>query len=153
MDAWEYARLADEKPDAENGAHVVEALASGICEGCGGCCGRILPMTDRERARLVDYSRSHHVTPHADASQMCALLEPGTRRCMAYQARPLVCRVWDSPAHGEVVGTRPGQPCGMRRDRVRMFWAHALEYRQTDTWELFGLPEREEPTWQTDASR
>ena len=143
---------AAERTSIENGLRTIHGLRDGECEGCGGCCGRILPMTDRERARLVDYARSHHVTPHADAAQMCALLEPGTRRCMAYQARPLVCRVWDSPAHGEVVGTRPGQPCGMRRDRARMFWAHALEYRQTDTWELFGLPEREEPTWQKDAS-
>lgn len=139
MDALEYRWNQLKHPDPENGLRVAAGIMSGSCEGCGGCCGRVIPMTDRERARLIEYARSHRVRPHADAHQMCAMLDPETRRCMAYQARPLVCRLWESPTHCAVLGAKPGQPCGLRADRSRLFLACASESRQTDTWELFNI--------------
>lgn len=139
MDATEYIVENLRHPDAENQRRTLAGIAGRTCEGCGACCGRILPMTIRERARLLDYARRHGVEPHADASNMCSMLDPETRRCRAYPARPHVCRAWERPDAAELVGTRPGQPCGMRADMARAFWAHAEEYRNTDTWELFGL--------------
>lgn len=125
-----------------------EALRRRDCEGCGGCCGRIIPMTKRERARLVEYARRHRldarrheVRPGARSPMDCALLDPDTHRCRAYAARPLICRAWARPGETELLGTTDTQPCGMRADMARPFWARLEEYQRTDTWELLGIEE------------
>lgn len=141
MDALEFMAKVGADADPENGLRILAGLAKRTCEGCGGCCGRFIPMTDRERARLLEYVRRHRVKPAANKRDMCALLDEGTCRCRAYPARPLVCRAWARPDEAELVGTRPGQPCGMRADMARPFWAHLGEYNHTDTWELFGIEE------------
>lgn len=144
MNAIEYKALAETRADPENGMRTVVGIATGRCEGCGGCCGRVLHMSRAERSRLLDYVRDNHVEPHGDWHQMCALLDPVTRRCRAYAARPLICRVWDSPTHAAVAGDpRAGQPCGMRLDRARLMARKIREMDEVDTWELFGLVEAE----------
>lgn len=115
------------------------AIVTTSCEGCGGCCGRVLPMTGPERARLAEYVRRHGVEPSGELEDMCALLDPSTRRCRAYPARPYVCRAWCSPSQDDVVGTRPGQPCGLRASLAGRFWSRIDDYEATDTWELFGI--------------
>lgn len=139
MDAKEYIVANMLFPDMENQRRTIEGITKGTCEGCGGCCGRVLPMTSRERARLLDYVHRHGVKPTSGAGNMCSLLDAETRRCRAYPARPFICRAWDRPGTERLVGTKPGQPCGMRADKAPAFWAHAGEYRGTDTWELFGI--------------
>lgn len=133
-------------PKVRQYLRIRDAMTSGDCEGCGGCCGRIIPMTKRERARLVEYARTHRLDarrhearPGAGRPMDCALLDPDTNRCRAYAARPLVCRAWARPGEGELVGTTDTQPCGMRADMVRTFCAHLDEYQSTDTWELLGI--------------
>lgn len=76
MDAAEYIVENLRHPSAENQRRTLAGIAGRTCEGCGACCGRILPMTIRERARLLDYARRHGVEPHADASNMCSMLDP-----------------------------------------------------------------------------
>ena len=51
-----------------------------------------------------------------------------------------VCKAWSSPLQAEVVGTRPGQPCGLRADMAGTFLRLGMrEMGSTDTWELFGV--------------
>lgn len=124
--------------DSEYCMRILGAIDRGDCEGCGGCCGRVLPMTAPERARLVEYVGRHKVAPVSAKDGMCALLDQ-RGRCLAYPARPFVCRAWCSPSQADVVGTRPGQPCGMRASMATRFWSRMGEYESTDTWELFGI--------------
>ena len=141
MNAAQYiaATRGDLAGRRENALRTREGMSGG-CEGCGACCGRVLPMSGRERATLVEYVRRHGVRPVATPEQMCALLDPATRRCMAYAARSFVCRAWSSPLQAEVVGTRPGQPCGLRADMAGTFLRLGMrEMGSTDTWELFGV--------------
>jgi len=141
MDGLRFMERVDREADPENARRILRGLASRSCEGCGGCCGRVIPMTARERARLIEYARRHGVKATANDGLMCALLDMDTRRCRAYAARPLVCRAWDRPDAARLVGTRPGQPCGMRADMAPTFLGRLGEYQSTDTWELFGLEE------------
>lgn len=77
------------------------------CKGlCHHSCGPIR-MSARERQRLAQ--AGHKVTDHqtmvakaandpanADDHLTCDLLDPDTRKCRAYELRPMICRVWGS---------------------------------------------------------
>lgn len=139
MDAFEYLRLCEEQPDLSNGLYTVRGVMSGNCEGCGGCCGRVLPMSKDESARLLDFARRHGIVPHVDGNHMCAMLDLGTRKCMAYSARPLICRVWDSPTHAELCKRMPGMLCGFRADKIGLMAKLVKNMEMVDTWELFGV--------------
>ena len=139
MGPQEFRERVFANPDPANGLRTLMGISSGNCEGCGGCCGRVLPMSAHEERRLVKYVNIHRVSPSSDSRDMCALLDPDTRMCMAYEARPFVCRVWDSPAHCSVITTGPECPCGCREDMGQMFLKAFRVMRPVDTWELFGL--------------
>lgn len=110
------------------------------CEGCGNCCGRVL-ITDAEDNRRVErFATRRRINPtknnvggHSGQEQMCGWLDTDARRCRIYPARPKVCRCWGSPHDGELLDTKPGQPCGLRADMLDVWGRHgALGYY--DTW-------------------
>ena len=110
------------------------------CDGCGNCCGRCLVVDAEDVRRIERYASRHHVEPIANNvggpsghEQMCAWLDPKTRRCRIYPARPKVCRCWGSPHDGRLLGTRPGQPCGLRADMLDVWQRHG-ELGDYDTW-------------------
>lgn len=110
------------------------------CEGCGNCCGRNL-LADAEDVRRIErYVNRHHIEPitgniggHTGREQMCAWFDTKTRLCRIYSARPKVCRCWGSPHDGHLLGTRLGQPCGLRADMLDVWHRHG-ELGQYDTW-------------------
>lgn len=77
-------------------------LYRGDCRGCGGCCGRYVPVSAFDLARLEGYLRGHEVTPNY-SDGMCPFLS-ADRTCMVYEARPQICRVYrcDRHASGEL---------------------------------------------------
>lgn len=110
------------------------------CDGCGNCCGRCLVVDAEDVRRIERYASRRHVEPIANnvggpsgREQMCAWLDPTTRRCRIYPARPKVCRCWGSPHDGRLLGTRPGQPCGLRADMLDVWQRHG-ELGDYDTW-------------------
>jgi len=110
------------------------------CDGCGNCCGRVLTVDAEDVRRVERYATRHHVLPlagniggHSGREQMCGWLDPDTRRCRIYPARPKVCRCWGSPHDGELLGTKPGQPCGLRADMLDV-WKRMGETGAYDTW-------------------
>lgn len=114
------------------------------CVGCGHCCGRVLPADERDVAALKRYARRHGVKPTVPNlvgvtgyEQACAWLDPATRLCRVWSARPKVCRCWASPKDEHVIGTRPGQPCGLSPRLAKRAWrGPAAEMGELDTWTM-----------------
>lgn len=113
------------------------------CEGCGHCCGRMLIGDAQDVMRVKRYARRHHVSPTVpnmggvtEYEQMCAWLDPKTKRCRVYPARPRICRCWASPNDEAVFGTRPGQPCGMSYRLAALSWVGHGELGDIDTWSM-----------------
>ena len=110
------------------------------CKGCGNCCGRVLVTDQEDNRRIERYANKHHIEPtvgnvggHSGREQMCAWLDTETRMCRIYPARPKVCRCWGSPHDGELLGTRIGQPCGLRADMLDVWNRHGV-LGSYDTW-------------------
>lgn len=110
------------------------------CEGCGNCCGRTVVADAEDIRRVERYASRHHLEPIKDNhcgpspyEQMCGWLDPETKLCRIYPARPKVCRCWGSPHDGELLGTRRGQPCGLRADMLDVWNRHG-ELGTYDTW-------------------
>lgn len=76
--------------------------ARGDCRGCGECCSRFLPMSRMDERRLVAYVERHGVVPRPEPEGAldltCPLLSE-ERECMAYDARPDICRVYRCDLH------------------------------------------------------
>ena len=76
--------------------------ARGDCRGCGECCSRFLPMSRMDERRLVAYVERHGVVPRPEPEGAldltCPLLSE-ERECMAYDARPDICRVYRCDQH------------------------------------------------------
>ena len=74
----------------------------GDCRGCGECCSRFLPMSRMDERRLVAYVERHGVVPRPEPEGAldltCPLLSE-ERECMAYDARPDICRVYRCDLH------------------------------------------------------
>lgn len=59
-------------------------------DGCGECCG-IVPATQKEFDRVMDYAAEHGIKP-AHQGKTCPWFQEG--RCTVYEVRPLVCRLF-----------------------------------------------------------
>lgn len=81
--------------------------ARGDCRGCGECCSRFLPMSRMDERRLVEYVERHGVVPRPEpegALDLTCPLLSDDHECMAYDARPDMCRVYrcDLDLRGEL---------------------------------------------------
>jgi hypothetical protein len=87
--------------------------ARGTHEGCGECCGRFLPLFAHEAVALRYAARNLEIPPEPpNAVDMRCPLLGADNRCMAYDARPTVCRVYDCAKHA-------ADPLAMMRDAER----------------------------------
>ena len=72
------------------------------CRGCGECCSRFLPMSRMDERRLVAYVERHGVVPRPEPEGSldltCPLLSE-RHECMAYDARPDICRMYRCDLH------------------------------------------------------
>lgn len=66
--------------------------------GCAACCAVDLSLFPveaaalREAVRALPAAARQAAAERARAGAHCALLDPGTRRCLVYADRPLICR-------------------------------------------------------------
>lgn len=79
----------------------------GCCDGCGECCGRVLPLSAFDIARLKAYVERNRIETSPDAwidgdgltvNMMCPFLDE-ERMCKVYEARPEICRVYRCDLH------------------------------------------------------
>lgn len=79
----------------------------GDCRGCGECCGRFLPLTPLDVARLKSYIERHGVDVAPEVlgegtslaiNLNCPFLGENSE-CMVYEARPEVCRAYRCDLH------------------------------------------------------
>ena len=82
--------------------HPVTDMHREDCRGCGGCCGRFLPLTPADEIRLAAYVRSHgiklHPGPRGIVDLTCPYLNR-KRECVVYEARPEICRGYSCSKH------------------------------------------------------
>ena len=79
--------------------------ARGTHDGCGECCSRFMPLTPGEVSvlRREVSERGIRLRPEgADIDLTCPLLGED-KRCMAYDVRPLICRMYDCSRHARGV--------------------------------------------------
>lgn len=85
----------------------------GNCMGCGECCGRFLPLTVLDIARLKSYVERNGIEVSREAwidgdgltlNFNCPFLDED-RECMVYEARPEMCRAYRCDMHRK--GTLP----------------------------------------------
>lgn len=109
----------------------------GKCSGCGSCCSDILPLSDREVARIKAYVKAHNLREHRQAPVFdpnvtdftCPFRNPTEKRCDIYPVRPEICRSFICSKSLE----------DARKDRDRLYTkqrpARSMRY------EFFGNPE------------
>lgn len=86
--------------DMENGTY--NMTDNGRCTGCGSCCSKILPMTEKEIRNIKKYmiinriKECRHDIPLADPRYelACPFLDTTRRKdkCIIYSVRPDICR-------------------------------------------------------------
>lgn len=86
--------------DMRNG--VYDLTENGKCTGCGSCCSRLLPMTEKEIKTIKQYIKRNgikqqiHCIPLAQPTLdlTCPFLNSGkkTEKCTIYEVRPAICR-------------------------------------------------------------
>ena len=77
----------------------VDMTCNHQCSCCGSCCTSQLPLTKKEISRLKEYILENKIEPSYLSTfdkhnlyGFCPLLDPVTKKCKAYEARPFVCR-------------------------------------------------------------
>lgn len=75
----------------------------GHCSGCGACCSRYLPVTQKEINQIHRYISKHHIKqadhgtavlakPAIDANCPFLDLTKKEKKCSIYEVRPMICR-------------------------------------------------------------
>ena len=75
----------------------------GHCSGCGACCSRYLPVTQKEINQIRRYTSKHHIKqadhgtavlakPVHDANCPFLDLTKKEKKCTIYEVRPMICR-------------------------------------------------------------
>lgn len=108
---------------AASAANVVDIRSErGGCEGCGECCGRVLPLSAFDVARLRAYVERNRVEPSPETwidgdglkvNMMCPFLDEDGR-CMVYDARPEMSEILGSAIGVSKVWEHEGLACLIR---------------------------------------
>lgn len=82
---------------------VYDMRKDGKCIGCGNCCSRFLPVTQKELNQIHRYIEKHHIKrqqrginvladKYIDLS--CPFMNEASanKKCTIYDVRPLICR-------------------------------------------------------------
>ena len=95
---------------------IQDFMQDGKCSGCGNCCTNYLPLTDAEFRQLKRWVRRKQFVPKPATSvsgvdhvlssgddfttsnwiidATCPFLDKETNRCVCYDTRPEICRVF-----------------------------------------------------------
>lgn len=66
---------------------------TGDCRGCGECCGRLLPLSEKDIKRIKDYVSAHDIKKNESSGFTCPYLTE-EKACAIYPARPDICRAY-----------------------------------------------------------
>ena len=69
----------------------------GRCAKCGECCSNLLPLAQSEVERIIEYVKTHQINISKPKNGSCPFLSK-EKRCLVYEARPLVCRLFKCSA-------------------------------------------------------
>lgn len=91
--------LMAKMPDPPSFPKSIDYTRDGECSRCGACCSSMLPTTQAERKTLARYARKHGIAPEIPEGDdiiymQCPLLDQASNTCLAYQARPAICRAY-----------------------------------------------------------
>lgn len=94
--------------DMEHG--VYDFTEDGECSQCGACCGRYLPISEKELKKIKRYVKKHHIKPQKHIPPTveptfdltCPFRDDNNRICIIYSLRPQICRSFkcDKPKNG-----------------------------------------------------
>lgn len=125
----EAASIAEALKTIREGMEITDCTNNGECSNCGGCCSNFLPVTPREIESIRQYIKRYGIKPqkHFIPSRnpvydmICPFRDNTKRRCIIYDVRPHVCRVWNCRAalNGEQFDMTPFWKEGMVEIPVR----------------------------------
>lgn len=80
------------------GNTITDFTKDGKCISCGECCPKMLPMTDKELARIKRYVERNNIKPSVRfpflthyVDNTCAFLTI-EKKCAIYSVRPKICK-------------------------------------------------------------
>ena len=82
---------------------LVDFFKDDKCSGCGNCCGRFLPLSNKEINQIKSYIKGHSIHQNLHSINVlntkvldytCPFLNDSKtdRKCEIYPVRPLICR-------------------------------------------------------------
>lgn len=79
---------------------VTDYTIDGKCSNCGQCCSNLLPMSDAEIRRIMDYLKKNPVKEQFQRALVsinqtdmtCPFRDNVNRKCLIYSVRPAICR-------------------------------------------------------------
>lgn len=79
---------------------------NGECSKCGGCCGRYLPLTEKDIQKVKYIVKTKGIQPQRPAiiigdDLTCPFITKD-RKCIIYNHRPNICRLFKCDKHGEM---------------------------------------------------
>ena len=75
----------------------------GKCSCCGQCCGDLLPVTDKEIAKIKEYVKIHNIKAHSHCNFLsmnvmdltCPFMDSSKKlKCEIYPVRPQICKMF-----------------------------------------------------------
>lgn len=79
--------------------NVTDFTINGKCSQCGQCCSNLLPLSDKEIARIKAYIKKHGIKEQRHNALMtvdmtCPFRDERNKKCLIYDIRPKICRVF-----------------------------------------------------------
>ena len=79
--------------------NVTDFTINGKCSQCGQCCSNLLPLSDKEIARIKAYIMKHGIKEQRHNALMtvdmtCPFRDERNKKCLIYDIRPKICRVF-----------------------------------------------------------
>lgn len=79
---------------------------NGECSKCGGCCGRYLPLTNKDIQKVKYIVKTKGIQPQRAKITVfedltCPFLTKD-RKCIIYNHRPYICQIYQCNKHGNM---------------------------------------------------
>lgn len=86
---------------------LTDYTTDGKCSGCGSCCSNYLPVSEADLRRIKRYVAAHNVRPQRKVFPLaapaidatCPFRDEHAGKCLIYEARPTICRVFSCCWH------------------------------------------------------
>ena len=136
--------------------NVTDYTQEGKCSGCGACCTNYLPTTSKELAVLRRWAKKNKFTPsssedldidsvltaNTDAEvaahvidATCPFLDKKTQKCVCYDVRPLICKLFLCRNPSQTLVTAPAK---IRKAKIRNL-RHDLFKQPAPSYEEFSM--------------